>query len=375
MTKRGRGGQTFRKVREFVEKYSGDEGISSHHLVTRFKIPKNVARAYLSRLKKMGIVMERRDKHGRVVRGLYDRVPSAPEVVEQMERIEPIPQDVRERLPKPTFDISKLKLHGIEMTLKKSHIEKRGVQRNILHDGMVKPRVKIQVGDLFTPMRMTNMHQRWKGDGLKENEKFRCYIDSIPFGKGRVITISLFGNGSVDIKVKASENPMDAGDLIELWGALKMIFRLKAGYLWEELADYFEVRRIECNVDDSGTTLDWSGGDDWTKCISVRDFYGDIMRIYWKEMKDGKILRREFIKTPDTPASQWYHEMEAMLTGGASYMYGATTMNRFLTKAKEIMEFVMDTKVQTQILAGTIVREMQRTNKNIEELTKALKKK
>lgn len=330
----------YKTVKEFVLAWEGNEEITPQLLRRQLGISKESSWVYIHRLKKEGILEEKKDKHG------YREYIKKKPISEKIKEI--IPTDEK-------IDLKNIRIHHLTLVLSKENIEKlkekpykigytlpplfpsktHETQDTQTQDTQLQQNKKIEQGieieKLFIPMNRQNLFHAWRG-ATQYNPQNKSYSEKICFGEKRHIIIHLYGNGNVVIYIEASENPLDEIGFAELRGFLKNLFSERCGYNFNDLEKLFVVKQIELN-DDIITNEKVSMNI--TDCITFKEF-GEIYRIYKKRIGNKDVIRSEIVANPDMPLSNFWEQFLAFKTGGVNYSMTVTSLHILIEEMKKM---------------------------------------
>lgn len=348
-----------KQVLKFVQEYTGAEGISPKTLRNALGIDKIQSKVYLHRLFKRGILVRKKDRRHRIVRGWYEKVVALPpepmrnadeESVPHIEEVKkeetpleqvkpqqpspPIQQpdqavsdEQREEMHQPDNAKSDLKFHAYTFVLKRLDWKDSELLGYSIQHSMVNPSNKefieeqIPALELFEPFVNGKFNPRaiselWNTKGYIYNEYFKSYTGSVEYDRNRTIRFEVFENNTVNIYVECTKNPLNALEVLSLYGVIKAMIKVLTGLDGDQLSNLIMVKRVEPNID---REMDKDKIDATAlKCINMTTWIGDHIRLYLKNIDKKTLLRIETTRNPNQPISQFMVEMDALTFGGVT---------------------------------------------------------
>jgi len=118
------------------------------------------------------------------------------------------------------------------------------------------------------------------GYKVKYISQSKQYIVKIPVGSKRVLTLQVNSNGTAQVWLEASDNPLTIDEFLGFcrFYLIELFRRITGREV--SLSDFYVMTAPELNVDLNGVVLEGVKG------ITLENYYGDLVRIYYSEDKE-----------------------------------------------------------------------------------------
>jgi Fe2+ or Zn2+ uptake regulation protein len=230
------------------------------------------------------------------------------------------------------------------------------------------------ITDVLNPLSEQGIYQRWDIPKWSKAVPVKGGTSEvIEYEKGITITFQIFGTGTWQCFINATENTMPIPKYFIVCDYINAVMKSRCGYTMDDLKDYIGVR-FEFNKDikmgDVG--VDSSG----KYCITLRTANGLFVRVYskYKEkpITDEGEVREEWLRqevgTRDegVPYNQFMSEVGAMMMGGVS----AQWMVRNQHVQEQVNKGLMDNLNRIGNAVEFLLKENQKLKKQIEDVEK-----
>jgi len=293
------------EAKEFLESRKGEEFHTKYiagHIQRKNKDDRPYKRIYdsvrrgLERLREGGEVQS--VKKGRDV---FWIIPSAETVDEQVLELERQLGDIIIDPKRPPPE-----LHNVHFYIKKENCDKFEVP--------LSDRLKT----LFNTIDPRSAYQRLLKTASGRVSQIRGGVMEYHEWKGRTVCLELYGTGSMNITINASEHPLSIEDYLFFEEWLDATLKARTGYSFIELQDITTVC-WEWAVDSlPPERIDLSG----KYAITVRQFDGMVSRLYLKHFKDGTIKERmEQVVNTEIKYDEWMQGSLVQMAGGVNSQF------------------------------------------------------
>lgn len=112
--------------------------------------------------------------------------------------------------------------------------------------------------------------------GVRFVERSRQWVVRLGVGRGRWVTLQVNGDGTAQVFLEASGNPLSVEEFIGFCRFFLLeLFRRVTGRD-VSLRDFMVVAAPEINCDFGGVRV-----LEGVKCLTLEDYYGEVVRVYW----------------------------------------------------------------------------------------------